>query len=304
MENCISVIIPTYNRKGTLGVVLPSYLSQKFVKEVIIVDDGSDYDVDEFISPFRDQKVKILVLKNERNMGTQYSKNAGVERASGDFIFIGEDDVELEEGHLAQLFSCIQKGHADILCGFCISMFLGDEKWQALNRFKKTINKKNYPYLNFDYQFKEVDYPVFMTSGLMFIRREVFGKVLFSVNYPNNAFREETDFQMRCLKNGFSIYLCPHTVCFHLAQKVKQGGCIKNTSRFIYEINSIENEWKFLNKHYEFLKKNNLIIWNNKYLSIIVFAINRFQNNVLFYLRKLIPQKIKTGIKKFLRIGV
>ena len=35
----ISIIIPTYNRLELLKKVLPSYVAQKYVREVIIVDE-------------------------------------------------------------------------------------------------------------------------------------------------------------------------------------------------------------------------------------------------------------------------
>ena len=47
----ISVIIPTYNRIDKLERVLPSYLSQRHVGEVIVVDDASSDGTRDFFLP-------------------------------------------------------------------------------------------------------------------------------------------------------------------------------------------------------------------------------------------------------------
>lgn len=64
----ITVAIPTYNRRGYLAECLQSLQRQTFQDfQIIIFDNASNYDVNEFISQF--PKLKILTEKNERNTG-------------------------------------------------------------------------------------------------------------------------------------------------------------------------------------------------------------------------------------------
>ena len=48
----ISIIIPTYNRNYILKKTLLSYYIQKYVKEIIIVDDNSNDNTKNFILDF------------------------------------------------------------------------------------------------------------------------------------------------------------------------------------------------------------------------------------------------------------
>ena len=49
MDCTVSIVIPTYNRRHTLVKVIDSYLCQKYVKEIIFVNDGSTDDTCEYL---------------------------------------------------------------------------------------------------------------------------------------------------------------------------------------------------------------------------------------------------------------
>ena len=76
----ISVIITTYNRPKLLERSVNSVIKQSYKNfEVIIVDDFSTYDVN------LPDDSRIIYLKNDKNKGVQYSRNKGLELASGKF---------------------------------------------------------------------------------------------------------------------------------------------------------------------------------------------------------------------------
>ena len=87
----ISVVIPTYNRRETLTRAVNSVLAQDHaIYEIIVVDDGST-DGTASLPVLRDPRVQYLV--NPRNLGSQGSRNRGVEAARGDAIaFLDSDD--------------------------------------------------------------------------------------------------------------------------------------------------------------------------------------------------------------------
>ena len=93
----ISIIIPNYNRKEPLLKAIRSCLQQTYNPiEVIVVDDGSNFDIKDYIKTnFRNDYdsglVKIFI--NEKNFGAAKSRNIGVEKSSGDYIsFLDSDD--------------------------------------------------------------------------------------------------------------------------------------------------------------------------------------------------------------------
>lgn len=86
----VSIIIPTYNRKNFVKNAVKSGLMQTYPKkEIIVVDDNSDYDIYEALKDFKN---KITIIKNKKNMGVSASRNIGIKASSGEYITCLDDD--------------------------------------------------------------------------------------------------------------------------------------------------------------------------------------------------------------------
>jgi glycosyltransferase involved in cell wall biosynthesis len=89
MDRRVTVIIPTYNRAHFLPECLDSLLAQTVpVAEIIVVNDGSTDDTLEALAPHRDR----VVYLEKPNGGKASALNVGLARASGEFIWICDDD--------------------------------------------------------------------------------------------------------------------------------------------------------------------------------------------------------------------
>jgi glycosyltransferase involved in cell wall biosynthesis len=88
----ISVIIPTYNREGTILRSIYSALNQDYKNiEIIIIDDCSSDDTLEIIRAIKDLRLKVIPLKNNR--GPSHARNVGISASSGEFVvFLDSDD--------------------------------------------------------------------------------------------------------------------------------------------------------------------------------------------------------------------
>ena len=81
----ISVIIPTYNRAGTLLAAAQSVLQQTYRDiELIIVDDGSTDDTSKVVSALQDGRVRYIPLG--KNRGACAARNRGIDEAKGEYI--------------------------------------------------------------------------------------------------------------------------------------------------------------------------------------------------------------------------
>ena len=68
MNPKVSVIIPTYNRANLLSRAINSVLSQTFQDfEIIVFDNFSNYNVEEFLKEFNDNR--ITLLRSDKNVG-------------------------------------------------------------------------------------------------------------------------------------------------------------------------------------------------------------------------------------------
>ena len=87
----VSVIIPTYNRAGTIKRSVESVLNQTYDKlEVIIVDDGSTDNTSEVVESIKDDRVRYIKL--EKNQGVSHARNYGVSQANYDMIAFHDSD--------------------------------------------------------------------------------------------------------------------------------------------------------------------------------------------------------------------
>ena len=86
----ISVIIPTFNRKKTLGRAIQSVSNQSLSPfEILIIDDGSNDGTKEWVKEsFQDIK---YIYQN--NQGVSSARNKGIKYAYGDWVaFLDSDD--------------------------------------------------------------------------------------------------------------------------------------------------------------------------------------------------------------------
>ena len=95
----VSIVTPVYNSAKYITETVKPVQDQTYDHwEMILVDDGSKDESVAIINEMasRDQRVKLLI--NERNSGPAYSRNRGIEEASGSFLtFIDSDDLWFPE---------------------------------------------------------------------------------------------------------------------------------------------------------------------------------------------------------------
>jgi len=108
MQVFFSVIIPVYNRKQLIKPVIDSVLKQSYSYfEVLIIDDGSSDNIEEFIAKeYTDERVKYFYKVNgERGA----ARNFGLEKAKGNYaVFLDSDDL-MEGFYLSTLFEIIKE---------------------------------------------------------------------------------------------------------------------------------------------------------------------------------------------------
>ena len=88
----VSFIVPTYNRVNYLKRAVNSILNQTYTDlELIIIDDNSEDNTENFVKGIKDSRVKYY--KNETNRGAQFSRNKGIFYSKGSYInFLDDDD--------------------------------------------------------------------------------------------------------------------------------------------------------------------------------------------------------------------
>ncbi|MBO3460917.1 glycosyltransferase family 2 protein [Aetokthonos hydrillicola Thurmond2011] len=103
----VSVIIPAYNAMNYLPETLESVLQQSFSDfEVLIIDDGSSDNIQEWVSLITDPRVKLLTQKNQ---GLSGARNTGIHNSHSEYIaFLDADDL-WEPTKLEKQVRCLEE---------------------------------------------------------------------------------------------------------------------------------------------------------------------------------------------------
>ena len=105
----ISIITPVFNRAHIIRSSIDSVLSQTFLNwELLLVDDGSTDNIEEFVSDnyATDTRIK-LIKRNSLPKGASTCRNIGIDQAIGQFIIFLDSDDLLESFCLEQRFKAM-----------------------------------------------------------------------------------------------------------------------------------------------------------------------------------------------------
>lgn len=117
MENhaLISVIIPVYNVEKYLHECVDSVLGQTYKNlEIILVDDGSTDSSGKICDEYAEKDSRIVVI-HKKNDGPSKTRNAGLNRASGKYIYFLDSDDFITENAMETLVSAAESDSADLV---------------------------------------------------------------------------------------------------------------------------------------------------------------------------------------------
>lgn len=111
----LSVVIPVFNGADTIAATLDSLRKQSFADfEVICVDDGSIDDSLEILSMFAAEDSRFRFV-SQPNSGAGAARNAGIELASGDYLYFLDSDDLLLPNAFGIINDQISKFHPEVL---------------------------------------------------------------------------------------------------------------------------------------------------------------------------------------------
>jgi len=140
----ISIVIPVYNRKSRLSLVVDSLLKQSFKGqlEIVLVDDGSNDGCCDIMESI-DARINVITQKNQ---GAAVARHTGVMNAKGGIVIFHDSDDIARNNKVSTLVQALYDNPS------CVSAFaITQEKRKGwvLPEWVKYCNKNKY------YIFKE-----------------------------------------------------------------------------------------------------------------------------------------------------
>ena len=119
-ERILSVVVPVYNEKGTVLRIIEKVLRLDFVKEVIVVDDGSTDGTKELLQKAAfDGRVRTFF--HDRNRGKGAALRTGFGLVTGEIVTIQDADLEYDPSEFVEMSKPIIEGVADVVYGSRLS---------------------------------------------------------------------------------------------------------------------------------------------------------------------------------------
>ncbi len=111
----VSVVLLSYNRPALLNEALASLLLQSYANvDIVVVDNPSpnSAEIERVVSKYPN----ALLIQNGHNLGYAGGMNRGIECASGDYVYLTEDDIVLQSDCIQRLVTYLEEDpEADLI---------------------------------------------------------------------------------------------------------------------------------------------------------------------------------------------
>lgn len=217
----ISIIILNWNGKKMTEKCLNSLIPQINKNfEIIIVDNASADGSPKYL---RKKFPKIKLVQSKKNLGYAGGNNLGVKNAKGDYYLILNNDLIVDKNFLKEISK--NKDNADILGVKNYYYNKKDILWSVGSKINKftmkahLIGNKEKDSGQYDKNF----IPPQVTGSAMLINKKVIDKIGF-LDESYFAYYEETEWQTRAKRSGFSINWIPTAKLWHKVGFSTGGG--------------------------------------------------------------------------------
>lgn len=227
----ISVIIPVYNVENYLPKCLDSVLQQDYDSyEIIVVNDGSKDSCGEILKEYASRNSKLVVVEQE-NKGLGGARNAGIEKATGEYIFFLDSDDTMASNTLSELYKEANENQVDMVCfgmNYVNEDSLVTSTRKANENGCRVVTQEEYPLL---------------FANDSYVCNKLFKRRLFidnNIRFPDRAWYEDLKTLPKLVLKSDKILLSDK-VFYNYLQRADSIMHIPNTDRNIEMIDAVSD---------------------------------------------------------------
>ncbi len=211
MVKNVTVIIPNLNGKNFLKACLESLVRQDIPLEVIVVDNASEDGSADYI---KEKYPDFRLIENSKNLGFAAAVNQGIRASETDYIFLLNNDTEIERNCILNLVKCIETDK---------NIFAVSSKMIQHQNRKIDDAGDDYTLLGWTKKIGNGRSPDIYTErrdvfsacgGAALYRKKIFKEIgCFDENFF--AYLEDVDIGYRARLHGYKAIYCPEAVVYH-----------------------------------------------------------------------------------------
>jgi glycosyltransferase involved in cell wall biosynthesis len=192
----LSVIVPVYNERNTVGEIIRRMrlVELPIDREIIVVDDGSADGTDKILAALADSTIRVA--SHETNRGKGAAVRTGVSLARGDVVLIQDADLEYDPQEWPRLLAPLLQGRAQVVYG---SRYLGEREATSLLRWAGDRSLSVLAAVLFNTTLTDIE------TGYKLIDRQV----LDSLDLTSDRFDFEPEITAKLLRRRYRIYEVP-----------------------------------------------------------------------------------------------
>jgi glycosyltransferase involved in cell wall biosynthesis len=189
----LSVVVPCYNEQGTILTLLKHVADSPWVREIIVVDDGSTDDTRTILADLDNPMVRVIV--HDRNQGKGAALRSGFAHSTSEFVIVQDADLEYDPNEFGDMLPPILDNKADVVFG---SRFLSGRPhrvlyfWHSMGNRLLTLVSNMFTGLNLSD----------METCYKLLRKEV----IQSITIEENRFGFEPEITAKVARGGWRIY--------------------------------------------------------------------------------------------------
>ena len=211
----LSVIVPVYKSEKYLKRCVDSILNQMYTNlEIILVDDGSPDKCPQICDSYCKMDRRVVVI-HQKNSGVSAARNAGLDKASGEYITFVDSDDYIDPHMYYSMMEIIKQYNCDVVMCDCIKEFLNYSESYTHNirsglYKEEQLKKEYYPHLLI---MENMEYPATISNWLLIFRNDT---AFRSVRYIEGVrYSEDWLFGARILKQAESFYYMKGNTFYH-----------------------------------------------------------------------------------------
>lgn len=240
--DCISVIVPIYNSERYLDHCIKSIVMQTFQNlEIILIDDGST-DQSGFICDNwakKDQRIKVV---HQENKGISFSRNVGLQCATGDGILMVDSDDYIASQMIERMHDVLDRYHTELVICNMEKGNLEDYQFQEkTNDEVEIIDNETALHRIYESKYKELLYVV---PWAKLYKRELFQ----NLQYPNGKIFEDIYLTHEILFKCKKIAIVPEKMIYYYQHEESIMNQRFNVKKLDY-LSALENRIAFFDLH-------------------------------------------------------